>query len=73
MVKVLILVCALSLPRAECQPETARAVVQGPGATNATTCMFRGQAFLAGSAIRVARNEWVKVLCQQTGITGNVG
>jgi hypothetical protein len=73
MVKVVILVCALSLPRAECQPETARAVVQGPEATNATMCMFRGQAFLAGSAIEVGRNEWVKVLCQRTEIGRNVG
>lgn len=73
MVKVVILVCALSLPRVECQPETARAVLQGPEATNATTCMFRGQAFLAGSAISVGRDEWVKVLCQRTKIGGNVG
>jgi hypothetical protein len=73
MVKVVILVCALSLPRAECQPETARAVLQGPDAGNATTCMSRGQAFLAGSAIRVGQNEWVKVLCQRTEIGGNVG
>jgi hypothetical protein len=73
MVKVLILVCALSLPRAECKPETARAVVQGPEAVNATTCMFRGQAYLAGSAISVGRNEWVKVLCQRTEIGRNVG
>ncbi len=73
MVKVVILVCALSLPRAECQPETARAVLQGPDAGNAVTCMSRGQAFLAGSAIKVGRNEWVKVLCQRTEIGGNVG
>jgi hypothetical protein len=35
--------------------------------------MFRGQAFLAGSAISVGRDEWVKVLCQRTKIGGNVG
>ena len=73
MVKVLILVCALSQPRAECQPETARVVLQGPEANNATMCMSRGQAFLAGSAIRVSPEEWVKVLCQRTEIGRNVG
>ncbi len=73
MVKVVILVCALTLPRAECQPKTARAVLQGPDASNWTTCMFRGQAFLAGSAISVGRDEWVKVLCQRTEIGRNVG
>lgn len=73
MVKVLILVCALSVPRLDCQPDTARAVLQGPQSVNAMTCMFRGQAYLAGSAIKVGREEWVKVLCQRSDINGNVG
>ena len=73
VMKVLILVCALSLPRTDCQPETARVVLEGPDAGNEIACMLGAQAYLAGSAISVGQDERVKVLCRHSENTGNVG
>jgi len=63
MIKVLILVCALGLDRGACQPDSARVVLRGPAADNPVACMFTGQAYLAGSAIEVGEDEYVKVQC----------
>lgn len=64
MIKVFILVCALGLDRGACQPDTARAVLNGPDADNPVACMFTGQAYIANSAIEVGEDEYVKVQCR---------
>lgn len=71
--KVLILVCALSIPRPECQPENARVVLLAPDSRSAYACMMNAQTYLAGSAIEVGQNERVKVLCRSSDNHGNVG
>ncbi|HSR71678.1 MAG TPA: hypothetical protein VLL72_04795 [Kiloniellales bacterium] len=67
MIKMLILICAVGLSRADCQPEVARVVMTGPDTDNPVACMFTGQAYLAGSAIEVGEDEYVKVLCRRPG------
>lgn len=68
---VIILVCAVALARADCQPMTATTVIQGPPAVNEIMCVMHGQAYLAGTQIgRDLRpdEEYVKVLCRRPGI-----
>lgn len=76
MIKVLILICAVTTPRAECQRETALSVLQGPDVKNELLCGLHGQAYLAGSALAqsLTASEYVKVTCQRTTIgRENVG
>jgi hypothetical protein len=64
MIKLVILICALTLDHAHCQPETARVVMTGPESESQAACMFRGQAYLADSAIEVHTGEYVKIECR---------
>ena len=73
MIQTVILICALSLGRPDCQPDTARVVLQGPPAENEFTCMFTGQTTLAGTAIEVGKEEYVKVLCRRSKNGSTVG
>lgn len=74
MIKVLILVCAATLSRPDCQPETALIVIQGPDAPNEVACALQSQAYFAGSGIELAEGEWLKIVCRRSGIgKGNVG
>jgi hypothetical protein len=74
--QVVILVCAMTMPRGDCQPDTALDVIRGPDAQNELMCGFHGQAYLASSAIgrRLRTDEYVKIKCTRTGIgVANVG
>ncbi|MEM7225504.1 MAG: hypothetical protein AAF495_21180 [Pseudomonadota bacterium] len=73
MIQTVILICALSVGRPDCQPDTARVVLQGPPAENEIVCMFTGQTTLAGSAIEVGEEEYVKVLCRRSKNDSTVG
>ncbi len=73
MIQTVILVCALSLGRPDCQPDTARIVLQGPPAKNEMVCMFTGQTTLAGTAIEVGEGEYIKVLCRRSKNDSTVG
>lgn len=68
MMKVLIMICAITTSHAECQPETARVTIQGPDVSNHIECARNPQAYLAGTAIEVGPFEYVKVTCTRTTI-----
>lgn len=64
MIETLILVCSLALTPAECTPETARAVIQGP---TMTICAGHlPQAYLAATAVRPVRGEeYLRTVCRR--------
>lgn len=63
MVQTLILICSLTLPRAECTVESARAVLQGPEVVICAT--VAPQALLASTALRARPGEYVIVKCER--------
>ncbi|MGE0279299.1 MAG: hypothetical protein AB7P20_01620 [Rhizobiaceae bacterium] len=64
MLQVLILVCSTSVPPADCTPETAFDVINGPAAYSITECAMGAQAMLARTAELGQRpNEYVKIGC----------
>ncbi len=76
MFKVILLVCAASVPRSDCQPNTALQVVLGSDANNAISCLMQSQSSLAGTTIgrTLSKAEYIKVKCVRTIIgKGNVG
>ena len=77
MIKVLILVCSINIPHADCQTNTAISVINGPDASNESTCAFYGQAYFAGTALgaSLTPDEYIKVKCQRPTSIGkaNVG
>ncbi len=74
MMKVVLLVCSMAVPRIECQEQTARLVVQGPDAKNELICAMHSQAYFAQTAFEIGRMEYLKVKCIRTQIgRNNVG
>lgn len=74
MFKVLILVCSATLSPAECQADTAVAVIDGPEAPNEVMCGLNGQAYLANTALAEKHeDEYVKVKCSRSAIGRTVG
>lgn len=76
MFKVLVLICAASVPRSECQIWSALNVYEGPETRNEVACGFQTQAFLAQASFErpVREDEYVKIMCRRTVIgQGNVG
>jgi hypothetical protein len=73
--KVLILVCSINLPPADCQMDTAVDVISGPEAGNQSVCGLYGQAYIADTALGTALrdDEYVKVKCTRTAIGKIVG
>ncbi len=64
---IVILICAMGVDRAACQPDTALDVVQGPKVQNEMQCGFLGQAVLAGTAITPRPGEeYMKVVCARS-------
>ena len=65
MMKTLLLICALAVPRGECDLETATAVVQGPDAPSLVTCGLHGQAYIAQGALAgyLADGHYLKIAC----------
>ena len=76
MFKVILLICASSIPRGDCQVETARDVLRGPDAVDLIACGFQSQAYFAGTELgrQIRDGEYVKILCTSTVIAKrNVG
>ncbi len=65
MMKTIILICALGLPRADCTPETSVIVLQGPDSGGLAQCGFLGQAYLADTAMAnyLDGEHYMKILC----------
>ena len=63
MIKVLLLVCAMATPRADCDRETARMAVVGPDAPNEVACALQSQAYFADTALEIGDGEYLKIVC----------
>jgi hypothetical protein len=64
MLQVLILVCSTSVVPADCTPETAFDVINGPAAYSIADCAMGAQAMLARTAQLGQRpGEYVKIRC----------
>ena len=65
MIKVVVLVCATSTPRAECQPDTALDIIKAPDASTMGLCSLQAQAFLAQTAVArdLASDNYLKIQC----------
>ena len=74
MIKVVLLICAMSISPADCKERNARVVLQGPDARNEMACAMRSQAYLASTALEIDDTEYLKVKCVRTDIgLDNVG
>ena len=74
MLKVLLLVCAMTVSQTDCQEATARTVVEGPDARNPMACAMRSQAYFASTALEIGEDEYLKIKCVRTAIAkANVG
>ncbi|MEM7043147.1 MAG: hypothetical protein AAF543_10090 [Pseudomonadota bacterium] len=65
MMKALILICAIGVPRADCSIDTALDIIQGPEVGSFGHCAFMGQAYIADTAIAGALDgeHYLKVVC----------
>jgi len=64
----------MALSPSDCQRNTARQVIVGPGAQNEAMCAFYGQAYISSTAIgQLHRDEYVKVQCSRSSIGKTVG
>ena len=68
MMKALILVCALGLPRGDCSIDTATAVVKGAEAGHLAECGFRGQVYPASTALAdyLDGSNYLKIVCTES-------
>jgi hypothetical protein len=71
---VLILVCSINLAPADCQIDTAAAVMNGPDVPNEIMCGLHGQAYIANTAFISERDDrYVKIQCTRSPIEQGVG
>ena len=65
MMQTLVLICALATPQADCGPETADTVVQGPEAMSLVECGLHGQAYIAAGALAgyLDNEHYLKISC----------
>lgn len=64
MLSVIVLICSLSTPRADCDVSHALQTLSGGEARSFQACSLRGQAMLARSALRPVREtEYAKIEC----------
>lgn len=70
MLKVVLLICAVMVPRGECTVHTALSVLQGPPAESTAGCGMQAQAYLAGTSIgrNIRPDEYAKIVCAHTAI-----
>ncbi len=70
--KVILLVCATSVPRGECQMNSAVQVINGPDAGSEIACGMMSQAYLTETPVgRLAEDEYLKILCRRSGLPSN--
>lgn len=64
MLKILVLICPMSLDHAACTPDTAVDVVRSMRVSSVQQCVFMGQAMLAPTAlVPDPSKQYVKVMC----------
>jgi hypothetical protein len=66
MLQIMILVCSVNVPPADCQFETALDVISGPQVVSAISCGLQGQALIAETSIaRRGPDEYMKIKCSR--------
>jgi hypothetical protein len=61
---LMILICAATLSRSDCQPETATDIVRGPEVDNAIMCGLNAQTMIAGTdLLQPDKTQYMKVVC----------
>ncbi len=70
LIKAILLICATSVPRAECQPETAHDVMRAPDSTTFGHCGLQSQGLLASTALSqsLAEGHYLKILCTRSHV-----
>ena len=64
MLKILVLICPMSLDHAACNPDTALDVVRTMRVSTPQQCGFMGQALLAPTALAPESDkQYVKIMC----------
>lgn len=70
MLKVLLLICPMSMDHAACNQETALDVVRAMKVATPQQCGFMGQAMLAPTAlVPDPKTQYLKVMCVREGAT----
>lgn len=68
MFQILILICSIDVPPAECQIGTALDLIHGPRVPNEVMCGLHGQAYIAQTSLELPRpGEYIKVKCVSPG------
>ena len=68
MLEVVILVCSIHLAPADCQVDTATAVIQGPDVANSVLCGLHGQAYLATTGLAAHHDSYLKIRCRRAAV-----
>lgn len=64
MLKILVLICPMTLDHAACTPETAIDVIRSSRVSSAQQCGFMAQAMLAPTSLAPDQDkQYVKVVC----------
>jgi hypothetical protein len=68
MFKVLILICSMHVAPHDCERGNAIDVIVGPTASNELTCGFATQAYVAGTALAPAGENYLKIQCMRPSL-----
>lgn len=64
MLKILVLICPMSMDHAACNPETAIDIVRSMRVASPQQCAFMGQALLAPTALAPdPGKQYMKIMC----------
>jgi len=64
---LMILICAATLSRSDCQPDTATDIVRGPEVDNAIMCGLNAQTMIAGTdLLQPDKTQYMKVICTRS-------
>ena len=74
LVKTILLICSTTLPRSECQPDTALDVIIGPKVTTMGLCGIQSQAFIAATWFTetLAEGTYLKIQCKMAHPTATI-
>jgi hypothetical protein len=73
LMQIVVLVCNVAVPQADCSRLTAVDYFYGPEAPSEIECMRASMQFMASLAVNKGADEYHKVLCQRVKGEENVG
>ena len=68
LIEVVLLICATSMPRADCQPDTAFDVIRAPKSKTFGLCGLQSQGLVARTALSriLAEGYYLKIVCTKS-------